>query len=601
MRKITVIFTGLLVAFSQLSGQTSTTYHNQAGQEVTVSTPTEFKLTPPVRDWPTVERSGVKKEVRAPKRKTRTVTNPNALPQGGDPALQTEPGFRIAGPPLQSWKGLDGLTPPDPSGAAGPNHYVQAVNLDYAVYDKTGSMVAGPFGLSSLWNGTTDEGDPVVMYDRHADRWFISQFQDSPPRMLLAVSQSADPTGSYYAYSYQMSDFPDYPKFSIWWDGYYMTANASQTTVVFERDLMLAGNPNARMVALSTIDNSNLGFVSILPSDADGSLPPNGTPCYFFHFEDDAYGFPADRIIINEMTVDWTNINNTQVTQTQSIAPQVFDSDITDIPQPGTNDVLDAVPEVFYYRAPYMRWANHNSVVLCHVVDENGNGHAGLRWYELRDPGNGTWAIHQQGTYAPDAIHRWMGSIAMDDHGNIAMAYSVSGPNGVFPGLRYTGRLANDPLGTMTAGEQVGIAGGGSFDDFRYGDYSQLTLDPDGWTFWFTGEYVDGSSNTTTRIFSFQLATAAAVDDNPYYRDLKMALSRSGQNMEVNVSGMHNNAIVQLDLISLSGKVLSHQLVKPINRGLEHTFDMSTIAAGIYFVRVGNEKFQKVERFVITD
>jgi len=603
IKQLLVLWACTAFAFANLPAQTPTSLTNSQGQEITVSTPVDFQVSPPVRDWAPLERNQLDKEVHGPRRVHRALKNSIALPDGIDPALQTTRATRIAGPPIESWKGLDGGTPPDPSGAAGPNHYVQAVNVSYAVYDKSGTMQAGPFSLASLWPGTIDEGDPIVMYDRHADRWFISQFQDQPARMLLAVSQTADPTGSYYTYSYQMSDFPDYPKFSIWWDGYYMTANASQTTVVFERDEMLAGNPNARMVALNTVNTANLSFVSLLPSDADGALPPNGTPSYFFHFEDDGFGAPSDRIIINEMTVDWNNVGNTQVTQTQVLNPSPFDSDLSPgITQGGSSSVLDPVAEVFYYRAPYMRWTNHNSVVLCHVVDIDGNNTAGMRWYELRQPGTGLWNIHQQGTFAPDSENRWMGSIAMDNQGNIGMGYSIASSfSNNSPGLRYTGRLAADPAGMMTVAEETAIAGGAGINEFRYGDYSQLTLDPDGQTFWFTGEYVDGSGNSTTRIFSFQIGIAAGLESNPYYRNLEMKVFRQADQFEVSVSGLYTQDQIQLDVISLSGKVLYHTPLLPISSSINHTVNMDAIASGIYFIRVGNEHFQTVERIVITD
>ncbi len=179
---------------------------------------------------------------------------------------------------------------PDPTGAAGPDRYVQAVNTAFRVYQKTGTPDGISSSLSSLWSGSDNLGDPIVMYDRHADRWFISQFNSGPNRMLLAVSETPDPRGAYFTYEYTFSQFPDYPKFSIWWDGYYMTSNSNKTAVVFERSRMLTGDPTARMIALSAPSVINSGFTSVLPADADGDLPPTGTPCYFFNIEDNTLG-----------------------------------------------------------------------------------------------------------------------------------------------------------------------------------------------------------------------------------------------------------------------------------------------------------------------
>ncbi len=143
-----------------------------------------------------------------------------------------------------------------------------------------------------------------------------------------------------------------------------------------------------------------------------------------------------------------------------------------------------------------------------HTVDVDGSDHAGIRWYEVRNPGS-TPGIYQQGTYAPDADNRWMGSTAMDGAGNMAIGFSVSGPT-TFPSIRYTGRLAADPPGTMAQGENDLMVGSGSqqHDSGRWGDYSLLGVDPvDDCTFWYTQEYYAATSvaDWHTRVGSFAL------------------------------------------------------------------------------------------------
>jgi uncharacterized repeat protein (TIGR01451 family) len=179
--------------------------------------------------------------------------------------------------------------------------------------------------------------------------------------------------------------------------------------------------------------------------------------------------------------------------------------------------------------ANYRNFGTHESIVFNHTVDVDGNGLAGVRWYELRRNG-GVWSLFQEGTYSPPdglAIHRWMGSIAMDSAGNMALGYSVS--NGasapapgdsdtrVYPGIRYTGRRVTDPPGTMGFGENIMVNGGFSSnagdDTVRWGDYSTMRVDPaDGCTFWYTSHYNDGAVGAATRIGAFRFPTCNPAD-----------------------------------------------------------------------------------------
>jgi hypothetical protein len=160
------------------------------------------------------------------------------------------------------------------------------------------------------------------------------------------------------------------------------------------------------------------------------------------------------------------------------------------------------------WRVQYRNFGTRETLVVNHTVDANGADRAGIRWYELRRPPAGAWTIAQQGTYAPDTVHRWMGSIAMDQEGNIALGYSVSSST-VFPGIRYASRLAGDPLGTLPQPEVTLMAGAGSqtHSSRRYGNYSAMSVDPtDDCTFWYTTEYYGATSPAAwrTRISSFK-------------------------------------------------------------------------------------------------
>lgn len=447
-------------------------------------------------------------------RRNKYINETNALPKGNDPVWQHKKTSHHNRAPIQNWDGSSNFAwPPDPTGAVGPNHYIQMVNSEYTIYDKTGSVLYGPTALGNLLGGSND-GDPVVMYDNAADRWFLSQFQQSDNSLQIAVSQTSDPLGQYYTYSFPLNTFPDYPKYSIWGDCYYVTSNiqSGNNSFVLDRTKMLAGDPTAGIQGF-TMPNLILqpnAFFSALPAHStNGTIAP-GTPGYLFYFEDDGWGAPADEIRIWEVTVDWVTTSNSSISSPVIIPVSPFDSQFdpnwNDIEQPNSSQKLDGIPGAFMYMAQYREFSNHSSLVLNHTVDVDGTNHAGIRWYELRNVA-GTWSLYQEGTFAPDAESRWVGSICMDIEGNIALAYSVSGPT-VYPSIRYTGRYENDPLGQMTLNEQDIIAGAGSQSGMnRWGDYTQMTIDPsDDETFWYTGEYVLSGGTRRTRIASFKIA-----------------------------------------------------------------------------------------------
>jgi hypothetical protein len=167
------------------------------------------------------------------------------------------------------------------------------------------------------------------------------------------------------------------------------------------------------------------------------------------------------------------------------------------------------------FRLAYRNFGDHESLVVNHSV-QNASGVKGVRWYELQDP-NGSPFVYQQGTFIPDPTSRWMGSIAMDRVGDIAVGYSASSRT-IRPAIRYTGRTPVDPLGTLEDENSI-IEGGGSQQPnlARWGDYSALTIDPvDDCTFWFTTEYhqADGGFNWNTRIASFQFPSCGASQVN---------------------------------------------------------------------------------------
>jgi len=441
---------------------------------------------------------------------------------GNDPAIvQTTMGKRTnpAKAVLQNWAGVSSSSyPPDPSGAVGPNHYVQMVNATTVkIFNKTGTALE-TFQLGTLWGSGSNAGDPIVMYDKFADRWFLAQFGSST-QIYIAVSQTADPTGSYYTWTFNSTEFPDYLKFSIWHDGYYMTANQGTDKIhVFERSVMLTGSSSARMAYSNFSTGSVSSFFIPLPADAadDDALPASGTPLPFFAYYDNAWGGGSDAVKIWNATTSWGTTPSVTVSGPTSVTTNAFDasynSSWNDVPQPN-GQYLDGIGGVLMYRAPWRSWTGYNSVVLSWgVLISNSPRQRAIYWCELRQT-SGTWSIYQQGIYQPDTDTRWMSSAAMDDNGSIALCYAKSSTT-TYPGLYYTGRLASDPLGTMTFAETTAIAGTSSQSSYnRFGDYSQTSLDPDGITFWHTGQYCATTSGQETRIYSFQLPTGSPTSE----------------------------------------------------------------------------------------
>jgi PKD repeat protein len=505
-----------------------------------------FRVTEPLRDMKKImpgqrdrtwKDNIIRNEVN-----TRTVDGYN-VKGWEDPLVQKVMGKGAKGAPIVNFEGmsnLNGVLPPDTDGDVGPNHFFQMINLSFAIFDKTGTLLDGPYDNSTLWDGFigpwtgTNDGDPIILYDEQADRWFATQFAvntgDGTYWELIAVSATSDPMGAYYQYAWQFPVFNDYPKFGIWPDGYYCSFNMFGTytrgaAAVFQRDSMLIGSSNAQM-QLFDLPNGSEPW-NMLPSDCDGANPPAGTPNYFLYFNDYS---GTDEIRIWEFDTDWVTTSNTTFTDVGTLNPSSFDSDICTasreqcIHQPGTSAQLEAMSDRLMYRLQYRNFGTHESMVLNHTVDVGG-GVAGIRWYELRDNGGG-WSIQQEGTYSPDNDHRWMGSIAMNKNGDIGLGYTVSSSS-TYPSIRYTGRLSTDPAGQMTEPETTIIAGGGSqtHSASRWGDYSHMAIDPsDDSTFWYTTEYMQSTSSAgwQTRVASFRItpspptAEFSASNTSPY-------------------------------------------------------------------------------------
>jgi hypothetical protein len=478
--------------------------------------------------------------------------------------------------------------PPDTNGDVGPSDYFQIVNTGFAIFTKSGSVRYGPAATNTLWQGfgggcqSNNDGDATVKYDRLADRWIVSQFSVSttPYLQCVAVSTSGDPTGSYYRYSFSYGNvqFPDYPKLGIWPDAYYTTYNifnngqtfAGAKICAFDRGSMLAGAQ-----ATQQCFDTDATHGGLLPADLDGPTPPPvGSPNYVLEFGNNSLN-------LWKFHVDWASPASSTFAGPTSIPVAAFTTACngggTCIRQPNTNNRLDSLGDRLMYRLAYRNFGDHESLVVNHSVAAGSS--VGVRWYELRNPG-GTPQVYQQSTYAPDSNYRWMGSAAMDASGDLALGYSVSSTS-VRPSIRYTGRLASDPLNTLQA-EATMFSGSGSQTGglHRWGDYSSMSVDPsDDCTFWYTTEYLanNGSFNWHTRIGTFKFPSCTGTPPPPPAPGFSISASPSSRTVPPGPS----STTYTVNTTSVGGSTENVDLTASgAPAGVTLTFNPTSVTAG---------------------
>ncbi len=506
-------------------------FAQQGRVEVSVG---DHALSPPVRDLPTnTELAGrrVKPLHIFPPSGRAGAPSDGALQTSSTAAVATTAGLNFAGVGNGDYGFTPNAAPPDTNGAVGATQYVQWVNESFAVFSKsTGALIKGPVAGNQLFQalGVThpcavnNDGDPIAQYDKQAGRWVLTQFSvtGGPPfYQCVAVSTTSDATGTFNVYAFQQPNFNDYPKIGVWPDAYYATFNmfsgnsfVGARACALNRSAMLAGAAAAQVCF-----QLSASFASLLPADLDGasgavgttSPPAAGTPNFLLNFG-------TNSLNLWTFHVDFATPANSTLTGPTNIPVAAFSAACNGgscIQQPNTRQKLDSLGDRLMYRLTYRNFAgNHESLVVNHSVrvgTTKRNPFTGVRWYELRrtPSGSGGFSVFQQGTYSPDSTFRWMGSIAMDKTGDIAVGYSASSSS-VFPSIRYTGRVPGDAAGTLQAETSLLAGSGSQLPSLnRWGDYSAISVDPgDDCTFFYTTEYLksSGTFNWSTRIGSFK-------------------------------------------------------------------------------------------------
>ncbi len=425
-----------------------------------------------------------------------------------------------------------GALPPDVVGDVGPDHYIAMANASrFSIFDKDGNVLAGPLALNTLWTGgsspcTDGDGDPIVRYDGLADRWFMTEFDLTGNTFCWYVSQGPNPvTDGWFVYDFSAPSFPDYPQYGVWPGAYFVTTFESPSLglYAFDRNQMLNGDPATyQRFTVPQLVGSSPRVTRMLPADVDGTTAPlDGDEGLFARTVDATQDNtdPTDRIEMFAFFVDFVTPANSSLSQMNDVIPESFtllpcSPTVRDcVPQPGTSRRLDALFNRSLRRLQFRRFGDEDRLVTTQVVDAGG-GIAGKRWYELRrtitgdfPEGSAPFSIHQQGTYSPDSVERFMGSIAQNGRGDIALGYSVSDATSTLPGIRVTARRSGDPLGEMTMEELEIKAGEGvQTSTQRWGDYTSMNVDPaDDDTFWYVNQFVRTNGTWATYVGAIRL------------------------------------------------------------------------------------------------
>ena len=534
--------------------------------------PHAFGVTPPVRDLPTFDTNAAAMAVETKPREANPLNKkiikpliPGAGAGFGDfvdplvnrakpfnaPQAMPTTGLTFDGATSadNAAQGIGALSPPDVNGDVGLNHYVSSVNSVYKIFNKNGTVAAGPFKTSALFGGlpATDpcrvrnDGDPIVVYDSLADRWHISQFavpSVTTNYQCVAISVTGDPTGAYYVWSYPYPGnvFNDYPKVGVWSDAYHMTfnqfnnagtSNLGMGILSQDRPRALAGDPTASVV-YTNIAIIDPGASGGLPADIDGLVaPPVGMAVVIAEMRANEFGDPLDAIRFYRWVPNFIAPGSSSIAVLPDVALAAFDARA-----PGTllaNEQLgganlDAIGDRLMHRFAYRNLGTQaspiNSFVGNFTVNVSGVNpttaatyQTGIRWFEMRRTGD-AFTVFDQGTHnlAPGdgaaGANNWMGSIAQDNRGNLGLGFSQSSTT-QRANIMIAGRTNNTAnSGILNEGETVFFAAAGSQTSTggRWGDYSAMNVDPvDDCTFWYTQEYYPATtaSSWSTRVGSF--------------------------------------------------------------------------------------------------
>ena len=554
----------ILNSFSQQKKDTDGTFW---------SSTLEYKFVPSIADqlkdgtFIHADKNPEMKEIYDKRSKSNKIVPGKGLPNGMDPLVnnKNEQTYltKQTREPILVFETLTDQTngcPSDPTGAIGLDYYIAAWNPAFRIYDRSGNPVIPAANIATVLG--SNGGDPIVFYDAEVDRYVITAMSNGS--LKLAISQTGDPINDgWHSYSIQTpgaTGLPDYPKYSIWSDGYYVSVNSNENDFyVLERDKIINGDQSASIQGSSVAGMAIGGFSSpFFFSVSDDNLPNDGDATMVY-FQDDAWsGVSQDHLKLWTVDIDWITPNNSTISNpTQiNVTPftSVFDGgSFNNLTLPNGLDI-DAVQGAIMNLAQYREFTTHNSAIFNFVVNTTGsstNELAGVRWYELRQDSQGDpWTVFQEGTYtAPDGRHAFMASMIMDLQGNIGMGYSSMSSSDRISS-NYTGRYVNDPLGEMTIEEErIALSSTNNVCSAgRYADYSQISIDPtNDKTFWFNTEYFYPSMRDIVGVFQIAANFANDIGVIAINSPIDGSLTNS-ENITVSVFNYGENAASNFDI-----------------------------------------------------
>ena len=521
------------------------------------------------------------------------------LPNGDDPLLYLQENVitKSSRDPILTFETTSNTaTPSDPTGEIGRDYYFASWNSSFRFFNIDGTTASPPSSLSTLF-GNDESGDPIAMYDSEADRYIITSMGGSG--LNFAISQTNDPIlGGWHVYNASSfgtdGQFPDYPKYSIWSDGYYCTTNTSANNLyVLERDKIIDGDPTASIQGFNAPQMITSGFASAQVLDITNDDHPAAGNATMVYLQDDAWNqVLTDHLKIWTINIDWENPNNSSMSTPYQLPTSSFTSvfdggSFANLTQSSGPDI-DAMQATLMNQAQFRKFPTHNSAVFNFVVDvlSGSDEQAAVRWYELRQDADGEpWVIYQEGTYtAPDGRHAFGASMAMDIQGNIGMGYTSMSETAPIT-LRYTGRYANDPSGQMTIEENLIGQSNATNPNTRYADYAHMSVDPSNdKTFWFISEYFKPGRRDL--VGTFQIAANYANDIGVVSVDTPVSgLLSNSESVTVSIFNYGEDAVSNFDVSYQldSGTVITETYSGTVEstETVQHTFsttaDLSTV------------------------
>ena len=521
------------------------------------------------------------------------------LPNGDDPLLYLQENVitKSSRDPILTFETTSNTaTPSDPTGEMGRDYYFASWNSSFRFFNLDGTAASPPSSLSTLF-GNNESGDPIVMYDSQVDRYIISSMGSSG--LNFAISQTNNPIlDGWHVYSATSfgtdGQFPDYPKYSIWSDGYYCTTNTSGNNLyVLERDKIIDGDPTASIQGFDAPQMITSGFASAQVLDITNDDHPAVGNATMIYMQDDAWNqVLTDHLKIWTINIDWENPSNSSVSTPYQLPTSSFTSvfdggSFANLTQSSGPDI-DAMQACIMNQAQFRKFPTHNSAVFNFVVDvlSGSDEQAAVRWYELRQDADGEpWVIYQEGTYtAPDGRHAFGASMAMDIQGNIGMGYTSMSETAPIT-LRYTGRYANDPSGQMTIEENLIGQSNATNPNTRYADYAHMSVDPSNdKTFWFISEYFKPGRRDL--VGTFQIAANYANDIGVVSVDTPVSgLLSNSESVTVSIFNYGEDAVSNFDVSYQldSGTIITETYSGTVEstETVQHTFsttaDLSTV------------------------